>query len=382
MPTDSGFDSKALSEGFTGRDALLRGIADGDGPQEWMRKVAEHTARQSDIFIELINKCPFGIYLVDDELTIVAVNERSQEGAFRNVRPVIGRPFEEAIRILWPEPVAQEIVGNFRQTLESGEPFRSREFVRPRNDIEQVEGYEWELHRTRLPGGRQGVICYYFDSTELRDAERALVEAARRQRLLIDELNHRVKNMLSVVQSLARQTIGRNPDPATAQLAFEGRLGALARAHDTLTRVHWEKAELADVVEGALDSCGVADRVRTGGPAIWLDSRMAVTLAMALHELCTNAIKYGALSNASGSVAFEWRLAESPSRRLTLQWREQGGPSVAPPAHRGFGTRMLERALAGDLKAQVRLDFAPDGLVCTIEAAAPALFEGPAVPPA
>jgi two-component sensor histidine kinase len=228
-----------------------------------------------------------------------------------------------------------------------------------------------------LPEGRQGVICYYFDSTALRDAQRALAEAARRQRLLIDELNHRVKNMLSVVQSLARQTIGRNPDPAAAQLAFEGRLGALARAHDTLTRVHWEKAELAEVAEGALDSCGVADRVCIGGPTIWLDSRIAVTMAMALHELCTNAIKYGALSTEGGSVDLRWQVEQGPPR-LRLEWRERGGPAVTPPSRRGFGTRMLERALAGDLKAQVRLDFAPEGLVCVIEATAPALFEGPA----
>lgn len=377
MPTNSGFVSEALSEGFTGRDALLRFVAGSDGPEDWIRKVGELTARQSDIFLELINKCPFGIYLVDDRLTIVAMNERSQEGAFRNVRPVIGRPFEEAMAILWPAPVAAEIVGHFRRTLESGEPFRSREFVRPRHDIDQVEGYEWELHRTRLPEGRLGVICYYFDSTELHEAQRALAEAARHQRLLIDELNHRVKNMLSVVQSLARQTIGRNPDPAAAQLAFEGRLGALARAHDTLTRVHWERASLADVVEGALDSCGVADRVHMAGPAIWLEPRMAVTVAMALHELSTNAIKYGALSNAGGHVDFHWRVEEGGEPCLALEWREQGGPAVTPPTRRGFGTRMLERALAGDLEAQVRLDFAPDGLVCTIRASAPGLFAAP-----
>ncbi len=376
MPTRSGFESAALSERFSGRDALLRRVA-GDAPEAWVREVAEHTARQSEIFVELINKCPFGIYLVDDALTIVAMNERSQEGAFRNVRPVIGRAFEEAMRILWPEAVAQEILGRFRTTLETGEPYRSSAFVAQRSDIAQVEGYEWELHRARLPEGRQGVICYYFDSTELRETQRALAEAARRQRLLIDELNHRVKNMLSVVQSLARQTIGRNPDPAAAQRAFEGRLGALARAHDTLTRVHWEKAELAEVAEGAIDSCGVADRVALGGPTIWLDSRVAVTMAMALHELCTNAIKYGALSDERGQVTFAWRVAADPPPRLLLEWREMGGPPVVPPSRQGFGTRMLERALAGDLKAQVRLDFAPEGLVCTIEAEAPALFEGP-----
>lgn len=366
-----------MSEAFTGHDALLQRVAASGNPVDWVRDVAEHVARQSDIFLELINKCPFGIYLVDDTLTIVAMNENSQDGAFRNVRPVIGRPFIEAMRILWPEPVADEIVGRFRETLSSGVPFRSRDFVRPRNDVGQIEGYEWELHRIRLPQGRLGVICYYYDSTELRAAERALVEAARRQQLLIEELNHRVKNTLAVVQSLARQTIGRNPDPVSAQAAFEGRLAALARAHDTLTRVYWEKAELAEIVEGALDSCGVADRVDVSGPRIWLDSRMAVTMAMALHELATNAIKYGALANATGRIAFGWQQEAAATPRLVLRWREQGGPPVVAPARSGFGTRMLERALAADLMASVSLDFAPDGLVWTIVATAPALFEGP-----
>lgn len=376
MRTRSGFEAEALSERFTGRDALL-GPAAESVPEAWLRQVAEHSARQGDIFLELINKCPFGIYLVDDGFTIVAMNERGQEGAFCNVRPVIGRPFDEAIRILWPEVVAQRIVGHLRHTLETGEAFRSQAFVEARADVDMVEGYEWELHRARLPDGRQGVICYYFDATELRETQRALAEAARHQRLLIDELNHRVKNMLSVVQALARQTIGRNPDPVTAQRAFEGRLGALARAHDTLTKVHWEKAELADVAEGAIDSCGVADRVRIGGPVIWLDSRIAVTMAMALHELCTNALKYGALAGEAGWVELKWQVESGPPPRLHLAWRERGGPPVVAPTRQGFGTRMLERALAGDLQAQVRLDFAPEGLTCTIVAEAPALFEGP-----
>lgn len=383
MPTRSGFESEALPEPVTGREALPRSVGNGANAEaEWARQIIEQSARQGELFLTLINKCPFGIYLVDEMLLIVAMNERGQEGTFHNVRPAIGRSLEEALHILWPAAVAREIVGRFRHVLDTGEAFRSQAFVESRADVDQVEGYEWELHRARLPDGRQGVICYYFDSTALRETQRALAEAARHQRLLVDELNHRVKNMLSVVQALARQTIGRNPDPAAAQLAFEGRLAALARAHDTLTMVHWEKAELADVALGAIDACGVRERVRIGGPTIWLDSRIAVTMAMALHELCTNAIKYGALSGPDGEAAFEWHLEDGPPPRLHLVWRERGGPPVKPPAHRGFGTRMLERALAGDLNAQVRLDFAPEGLVCTIVAQAPALFEGPVDPAA
>ena len=104
------------------------------------------------------------------------MNASSQNGAFRNVRPVIGRDFGEALRILWPVPVAEEISAQFRKTLATGEPFYSRDFVRPRQDLELVEAYEWELHRIKLPDGQQGVICYFFDSTQLREAEQALRE--------------------------------------------------------------------------------------------------------------------------------------------------------------------------------------------------------------
>jgi PAS domain S-box-containing protein len=139
-------------------------------------------ARRQRVLFDLVEGCPFGIYIVDSELRIATMNKGSQEGAFVNVRPVIGRAFEEAVRILWPEPVARDVVSHFRHTLHSGEPFYSRDFVHQRSDIEQVQGYEWELHRITLPDGRFGVICYYFDSTKLRQAEQALRDSRQRYR--------------------------------------------------------------------------------------------------------------------------------------------------------------------------------------------------------
>ena len=125
-------------------------------------------------FVTLIEQCPFGIYIVDSDFKIVQMNRRSEDGAFINVRPVIGRPLEEALRILWAEPVAAEIAEQFRRTLIAGEPFYSKDFIRPRNDVAQVDAFEWELHRVTLPSGRFGVICYYYDSTQLRETEIAL----------------------------------------------------------------------------------------------------------------------------------------------------------------------------------------------------------------
>jgi PAS domain S-box-containing protein len=133
---------------------------------------------------ELVERAPFGIYIVDSQFRIAHMNARSQIGAFRNVRPVIGRDCAEAMRILWPEPVAEQIIAVFRHTLETGDPYYSKDFVNPRGDIAAVEAYEWELHRIRLPDGQYGVISYFFDSTRLREAEQSLRQSEERYRSL------------------------------------------------------------------------------------------------------------------------------------------------------------------------------------------------------
>ena len=141
------------------------------------RKEAEEALRQSrETFSELIERSPYGIYVVDSQFRITTMNATSQNGAFRNVRPVIGCDLGEAMRTMWPESVADEVMSRFRHTLETGERFYSRDFVQRRLDVQVVQAYEWELHRLTLPDGRYGVICYYFDSTELRESEQALRE--------------------------------------------------------------------------------------------------------------------------------------------------------------------------------------------------------------
>ncbi len=122
----------------------------------------------------LVERAPFGLYIIDSNFRISLMNAESKKRAFRNVNPVIGRDFAEAIRVLWPEDVAVSVINKFRHTLDSGEPFFSLDYIEPRADIDAVEAYEWELHRITLPDGKYGVVCYYYDSTQLRESEQAL----------------------------------------------------------------------------------------------------------------------------------------------------------------------------------------------------------------
>jgi PAS domain S-box-containing protein len=195
------------------------------------------------------------------------------------------------------------------------------------------------------------------------------------QRLLLNELNHRVKNTLAVIQSIASQTFRGDSATPAARQAFESRLAALAGAHDLLTGRTWEAAPLSQVIERAGIGCGAGPgRVRIEGEDVELPPRTAVSIAMALHELCTNAVKYGALSNDSGTVSVHWSLsAGGAGRRLRLEWSEQGGPPVAPPARRGFGSRMIERGLASELGGTVALEFRPEGVRCLVDAPLPAV---------
>ena len=166
------------------------------------RKRAEQEVRRGrEALNGLIDQAPFGIYIVDSELRVRHMNARSQAGAFYNVRPIIGRKLEEAMRIMWPEPVATEVVEAFRETLRTGETYRSRNFVSVRADSENIESYEWEIHRITLPDGKPGVVSYYFDTTRLRKAEQGLREADRRKDEFLATLAHELRNPLAPIRN-------------------------------------------------------------------------------------------------------------------------------------------------------------------------------------
>ena len=174
------------------------------------RKLGEEAVRRSQkIFHELIERSPFGTYVIDSQFRIAIMNTSSQAGAFCNVQPLIGRDFAEAMHTLWPDEVAEEIIGHFRNTLDTGNPYYSRDFINPRNDVEIVEAYEWELHRIALPDGQNGVICYYYDSTKLRQAEAAVRESERR---LVGVLESMPDAFVSFDRNLRYTYVNRNAE--------------------------------------------------------------------------------------------------------------------------------------------------------------------------
>jgi len=202
----------------------------------------------------------------------------------------------------------------------------------------------------------------------LRDVTRRK-HAEEQQSLLLGELAHRVKNTLAVVQSIAGQT-RRFATPETFYGTFTGRLAALGDAHDLLTRSEWEGAALAEIIRFGLAPYGepaMEARWKISGPRIWLAPNEAVTLSLVFHELTTNAAKFGALSNGKGKIMVSWEVtpAEAPET-LVIRWREHGGPGVCLPQRFGFGSKLLERAVAHELKGETILEFPPSGFECTL----------------
>jgi PAS domain S-box-containing protein len=191
--------------------------------------------------------------------------------------------------------------------------------------------------------------------------------AEQHRELLIAELNHRVKNTLAVVQSLASHTRHAAVTPDDFDKAFNSRLDALAQAHDLLTQSHWKGAILKHVIDAALrpfaGAGNLLDRVSAHGPDVWIAANTAVTLTLAFHELATNAAKYGALCNDSGRIAVTWSAepAQAPVE-LQLSWCESGGPPVEAPARRGFGSMLMERVLAFEADGDAQLMFPAAGL--------------------
>ncbi len=274
-------------------------------------------------------------------------------------RDIAGKTVREAL----PELVGQGFYEFLDGVFATGEPYEGRESVA-------------QLQRT--PDGPLEAVYLNFIYQPIRDDAGAVVGifvqgheitenvlAAQRQKLMIDELNHRVKNTLATVQSIAIQTARSNTDPASFAETFQSRIMALSHTHNLLTQSHWEGADLRAILEHETEAYGHT-RISLNGPPVSLEPAVVLSLGMIFHELATNAAKYGALHTPEGRLLIDWALADQRAPKLKLSWREMGGPKVTAPDRRGFGSRLIERNIRHDLAGEIELVYAPDGLIAEL----------------
>ena len=308
-----------------------------------------------DTFQKLVTRSPFGIYTVDENFRLAHVSDGAQP-VFSNVRPLIGHDFAEALRTIWPEPFASEAISLFRNTLATGEPYHAPSTIERRNDSDAVEAYDWMIERIVMPDGRPGVVCNFYDLSERQRYDEHI-------RYLMREVNHRSKNLLTVVLSMARQTARASP-PAEFVDRFSQRLLALSGSQDLIVEGNWGGVSVRGLVTSQLRHLGAemqANRITTDGPEIIFTPTAAQGIGMALHELSTNALKYGSLSGPAGTVAITWDTVND-GKSYRISWSERGGPPVSPPEASGFGRTVIERMAAISVGGTVDLDYAPGGL--------------------
>ena len=324
------------------------------------RQMAEHELRESESRFRLMSEhAPVMMWMSDAQGECLHLNQMLR--SFWGVDRIADFRWADTMH---PED-APEIGRRMMEALAGRTAVRVK--GRYRDSRGQYRVLETDARpRLSQSGEFLGMIGINVDITEREEAERA-------RELLVAELNHRVKNTLAVVQGIAHQTFKGAGAPVAARTAFEGRLLALARAHNLLTQANWKNASLDQLAMLALDAqAGSAARVAIAGPPLLLPPKEAVSIAMALHELSTNAIKYGALSNETGKISLQWSTTGGQDRpEVLLTWTESDGPPVVAPARKGFGSLLLERTLAQDLEGEVTVRFEPGGLACIIRAPLP-----------
>ncbi len=280
-------------------------------------------------------------------------------GSIYNLIPSdIGRPLTDIVsRVRHPD--LRDDVAEVLRTLE---PLERRVY-----SDDNAAHYLMRILPYRGPDSRvDGTLVTYVDVT-------SIVHAEQQQRLLVDELNHRVKNMLTVVIALATRTMRRSESLETFSASYMGRIHALNAAYSLLSAEAWQTVPLGDLLMQALKPFMTArTNIVMKGPRVLLEPKAALALGMAVHELTTNAVKYGALSAPEGVVNVTWRVEQQrDGHALVLDWSEKGGPQVVPPAHRGFGMTLIERGLKQDMAAEVAIEFAAQGLQVRLQAPLP-----------
>jgi PAS domain S-box-containing protein len=331
-------------------EAEVQGFKDDLGPFV----VAAETTRMAMVFTDAWTpESP--IIFANDSFLALTGYERNE---------VLGQSFN----FLLSDPASSEALAEIKAEFE-GDPHADSEMLCRRKDGREF----WAAIFVSPVRDEKGDVVQYFASfVDLTKHKQEQAES----RMLINELNHRVKNTLSTVQSIVYQALRTATDPEVIRESIESRLLALSRSHDLLTRENWKSAGLVDIVGAALEPFGVSDgraeRFLVSGKNIRFPPSSALALGIAFHELATNAVKYGAFSNDAGSISITWAIDPTPrGARLVLKWIEKDGPPVTPPSRQGFGSRVIERGLAHELEGTATLDYQPAGLVCIINIPAP-----------
>ncbi|AMJ61214.1 sensor histidine kinase [Bosea sp. PAMC 26642] len=298
-------------------------------------------------------------------------NRRSPEYLLIHGLPpeAMNESHEEWVRRIHPQERAM-IESHFREVIAGTARDYQAEYriIRPSDSAVRWIQALAQIERDET-GKALRLIGAHLDITERKEAE-------AQQRLLMQELSHRVKNSLAMVQAIASQTLRSATSLEQAGEIFSGRLAALSRAHDLLVGGNWANAALADIVGSVLGIQGEPDRFIIRGPDVVLGPKAALALSLILHELFTNAVKYGALSNPSGQITLTWRIDDiDGERQFRLRWQEQGGPPVTTPTRRGFGSRLIERTFPSVL-GRSETAYPSSGVIFTLDAPLEALRDG------
>ncbi|MCE4226595.1 PAS domain-containing protein [Methylobacterium sp. C25] len=299
----------------------------------WTLDLTERRLMASDVCKENFGRSPRDPFTYDDLIAAIVEDDR--------------------------ERMQAAVKASIEQNADYGIEYR---IITPEGETRWVEIRGQTYYRA--DGSPLSMAGVSIDVTERKRAE-------EHKALLTGELNHRVKNSMATMQSIAYQTLRNAETMDDARQILDARLQSLSAAHDVLTRESWEGATLAELVDGALQPFQSVEtrRFSVGGPMVRLPPQRALAFVMALHELATNAVKYGALSNDTGRVILNWDvLTDGKPHRLSLRWEELGGPPVKPPTRRGFGSRMIERALSTETGGKAEIEYRPRGVVFTVDA--------------
>ena len=297
-------------------------------------------------------------WLLTPDGTVIHANRAAGAELRRPEEQIVGQPFWD-LPLSGDRDAEQERIRMAIGRAACGEDARFDMMISDDDDAQRVFDL-WVRPLGNATGPPTNLVASAIDITGRHESEQT-------QRLLMRELDHRMKNTLQVIQAVIRRTARAQRSVDVFERSLLGRVGAMSRAHDLLAEERWLGAELNSVITQEVGSFDTGGAISVSGPRLRLNPRAALSIALVVHELGTNASKYGALSLPEGTVAVTWQVARSGSEpTIVLRWQELEGPVVSPPATKGFGSMLIESSIAYELEGQARLDYRRDGLVCVI----------------